>query len=106
MATTTLETAGTAALTAKPRTRPITATRVLLAIFLTITAIVWLFPVLYALLNSFRDYAYTAIHGYVSCARCSCRAASPSSSRGSRSSSTSPCSASSPQRTSCRHRHC
>ena len=29
-------------------------------------ALAWLFPVLWAVLNSFRDYAYTAIHGYVS----------------------------------------
>ena len=66
MAATTLETAGTAALTAKPPKRRVTPTRVLLALFLTVSAIVWLFPVLYALLNSFRDYAYTAQNGYVS----------------------------------------
>ena len=29
-------------------------------------ALLWLFPLLWALLNSFRDYAYTAKNGYVS----------------------------------------
>ncbi|MCA0179832.1 MAG: carbohydrate ABC transporter permease [Actinobacteria bacterium] len=29
-------------------------------------ALVWFFPILYAVMNSFRDYAYTAKHGYVS----------------------------------------
>jgi multiple sugar transport system permease protein len=35
-------------------------------VFLLVVALLWLFPVLWALLNSFRDYAYTAANGYVS----------------------------------------
>ena len=31
-----------------------------------LTALAWLFPVVWALLNSFRDYNYTSVHGYVS----------------------------------------
>ncbi|MGB3684667.1 MAG: carbohydrate ABC transporter permease [Ornithinimicrobium sp.] len=49
-----------------PARRKITFTRVLLYVFLTSMAILWLFPVLWALYNSFRDYAYTAANGYVS----------------------------------------
>jgi multiple sugar transport system permease protein len=40
--------------------------RVRLHVFLSIAAVIWLFPVAWALFNSFRDYAYTAEHGYVS----------------------------------------
>ena len=40
--------------------------RVVLYVFVTLTALAWLFPVLWALLNSFRDYNYTSLHGYVS----------------------------------------
>jgi multiple sugar transport system permease protein len=40
--------------------------RVLLHVFLVVVAVGWLFPVFWAVLNSFRDYAYTAEHGYVS----------------------------------------
>jgi multiple sugar transport system permease protein len=40
--------------------------RVILYVFLTVSALIWLFPVAWAVLNSFRDYAYTAQHGYVS----------------------------------------
>jgi multiple sugar transport system permease protein len=35
-------------------------------VFLSVMALGWLFPVLWAVLNSFRDYAYTSVHGYVS----------------------------------------
>ena len=38
----------------------------MLHVFLCIVALSWLFPLGWAVLNSFRDYAYTAIHGYVS----------------------------------------
>jgi len=38
--------------------------RVVLHVFLWIVALGWLFPIAWAVLNSFRDYAYTAIHGY------------------------------------------
>jgi multiple sugar transport system permease protein len=40
--------------------------RVILHVFLTGMALVWLFPVLWAVLSSFRDYNYTSVHGYVS----------------------------------------
>ena len=40
--------------------------RIALHVFLWIVALGWLFPIFWALLNSLRDYAYTAIHGYVS----------------------------------------
>ena len=48
------------------RKRRITPKRVLLTVFLSLTALVWAFPIIWAILNSFRDYAYTAVHGYVS----------------------------------------
>ena len=35
-------------------------------VFLAAVALVWIFPVGYALLNSFRDYAYTSENGYLS----------------------------------------
>ncbi len=40
--------------------------RVLLHAFLILVAVGWLFPIGWAVLNSFRDYAYTAANGYVS----------------------------------------
>ena len=40
--------------------------RIVLHVFLWIVALSWLFPLGWAVLNSFRDYAYTAINGYVS----------------------------------------
>jgi multiple sugar transport system permease protein len=40
--------------------------RVRLHVLLAIASVVWLFPVAWALFNSFRDYSYTAEHGYVS----------------------------------------
>lgn len=40
--------------------------RILLQIFLMIMALLWLFPLLWALFNSFRDYSYTLQHGYLS----------------------------------------
>lgn len=40
--------------------------RVVVYVFLSVLALLWLFPVLWAILNSFRDYAYTAANGYVS----------------------------------------
>lgn len=42
------------------------ARRVLLHGFLIVMAFLWLFPVLYAVLNSFRDYQYTQQNGYFS----------------------------------------
>lgn len=49
----------------QPR-RAVRPARVLLHVFLLVMALGWLFPVAWAVLNSFRDYAYTAEHGYVS----------------------------------------
>jgi multiple sugar transport system permease protein len=40
--------------------------RPLLYGFLTVLGLIWLFPVLWAVINSFRDYDYTSEHGYVS----------------------------------------
>jgi multiple sugar transport system permease protein len=37
-----------------------------LPLVLTLISLIWLFPLLLALVNSFRDYAYTAKNGYVS----------------------------------------
>ena len=42
------------------------AGRVVLYVFVTLTALAWLFPVVWAVLNSFRDYDYTSVHGYAS----------------------------------------
>jgi multiple sugar transport system permease protein len=62
----------TSTLKGKPTTataatrRPLTPGRVGLQVFLIIVSLLWLFPVLWAVINSFRDYAYTAQHGYVS----------------------------------------
>jgi multiple sugar transport system permease protein len=52
-------TTATAASPGKPR-------RTLLYGFLTVMALTWVFPLAWALLNSFRDYDYTSSHGYVS----------------------------------------
>ncbi|MFN8079657.1 MAG: carbohydrate ABC transporter permease [Kineosporiaceae bacterium] len=48
------------------RRKPLSVARVVLYVFLTVVALAWAFPVLWALLNAFRDYAYTSEHGYVS----------------------------------------
>ena len=48
----------------KPTRTP--ARRIVLHAFLWFVALSWLFPLAWAVLNSFRDYAYTAINGYVS----------------------------------------
>jgi multiple sugar transport system permease protein len=50
----------------RSRARRRKSRRPLLYGFLSVLALVWLFPVLWALLNSFRDYDYTSQHGYVS----------------------------------------
>ena len=38
----------------------------LMPVILTVISLIWLGPILLALVNSFRDYAYTAANGYVS----------------------------------------
>jgi multiple sugar transport system permease protein len=40
--------------------------RTALYAFLTVMAVAWLFPMLWAVFNSFRNYDYTSTHGYVS----------------------------------------
>jgi multiple sugar transport system permease protein len=59
-------TVGTTEAPGRARRRPLTAGRVVLYVFITLTSLVWLFPVLWALYNSFRDYAFTALNGYLS----------------------------------------
>ena len=51
---------------ASVRKRPVRPYRVVLHAVLIVLALLWLFPLLYALLASLRDYSYTAAHGYVS----------------------------------------
>lgn len=46
--------------------RPLTAGRILLQVFLLGMALIWLFPMLWAVFNSFRDYGFTLEHGYFS----------------------------------------
>ena len=65
-ATVTRTPATTGATAAKARRRRLTVGRVVLYVFVVATALAWLFPVVWALLNSFRDYDYTSVHGYVS----------------------------------------
>lgn len=50
----------------KPNKRRMTPARLALHLFLGATALVWVFPVGWALINSFRDYQFTAQNGYVS----------------------------------------
>lgn len=40
--------------------------RIVIYVFVAVMALTWLFPVFWAVLNSFRDYAYTSVEGYVS----------------------------------------
>jgi len=46
--------------------RPGHARRALLYVFLIVLSLVWLFPVVWAILSSLRSYNYTSEHGYVS----------------------------------------
>jgi multiple sugar transport system permease protein len=48
------------------RRKRLTAARIVLQAFLIVTALSWLFPLAWALFNSFRDYNYTATYGYAS----------------------------------------
>ena len=64
-ATTVTRPPATGATTAQARRR-LTPGRVVLYVFVILTALAWLFPVVWALLNSFRDYDYTSTHGYAS----------------------------------------
>lgn len=49
-----------------PKKKDLTVSRAFLNVFLMIVALAWLFPLLWALFNSFRDYSYTSQHGYFS----------------------------------------
>ncbi|NYH45804.1 multiple sugar transport system permease protein [Micromonospora jinlongensis] len=51
---------------APPRRRKLTPLRLLLHGFLIVVALVWLFPIAWAVLTSLRSYDYTAANGYVS----------------------------------------
>ncbi|WP_282004958.1 carbohydrate ABC transporter permease [Propioniciclava sinopodophylli] len=48
------------------RKHKLTPGRVILYVFLTLMALLWLLPMLLALYNSFREFGYTLEHGYVS----------------------------------------
>jgi multiple sugar transport system permease protein len=48
------------------RKRPVSVSRIILHVFLIITALFWLAPVAWAVFTSFRPYADTAKNGYVS----------------------------------------
>jgi len=48
------------------RKKPVTRGRVVVQVFLVLVSLLWVFPLAWAVLNSFRDYAYTAVNGYVS----------------------------------------
>src|SRR5512133_903195 len=64
-ATTVTRPPATGTTTAQARRR-LTPGRVVLYVFVTLTALAWLFPVIWAVLSSFRDYSYTSLHGYAS----------------------------------------
>ncbi|OFT20372.1 carbohydrate ABC transporter permease [Dermabacter sp. HMSC08H10] len=49
-----------------PKKKNLTVSRAFLNVFLMIVALAWLFPLLWALFNSFRNYSYTSQHGYFS----------------------------------------
>ena len=62
-ATTTTQDTPRVAATQRPKRGP---GRIALQVFLIVISLAWLFPLLFAVVNSFRDYAYTAANGYVS----------------------------------------
>jgi multiple sugar transport system permease protein len=64
--TVTASRAGAGGVVAVRTRRRLPAGRLLLRVFLIVTALAWLFPVVWAALNSFRDYDYTSAHGYAS----------------------------------------
>jgi len=51
---------------ARTTRRQLTPQRTVLHVFLAVTALGWLFPLAWAVFNSFRDYNYTSTHGYAS----------------------------------------
>lgn len=66
MSTVALDSSRTVGSAPTTRRKPTTPGRRLLHVFLIVVAATWLFPILWALYNSFRDYHYTALHGYAS----------------------------------------
>lgn len=62
------EVGGPRAVSLAPRSRGAggRGVRVVLSAAMAVIALAWLFPVAWAVLNSFRDYEFTAAHGYVS----------------------------------------
>lgn len=46
--------------------RKVPPARIVLYVFLIGASVLWLFPLLWAVFNSFRDYGYTQTHGYAS----------------------------------------
>lgn len=48
-----------------PHRRP-RGPRIVLHTFLVVVSLIWIFPVAWALYNSFRDYGYTSVNGYAS----------------------------------------
>jgi multiple sugar transport system permease protein len=59
-------TTATSAATRTAQSRRPRGRRILMHVFLWVIAILWLFPIGYALLSSVRTYAYTQEHGYLS----------------------------------------
>ena len=66
MTTTTTSPKDATVVTATTRRKTTTPGRVMLQVFLIVMSLAWLFPVLFAVINSFRDYSYTATNGYIS----------------------------------------
>jgi multiple sugar transport system permease protein len=48
------------------RRKPVRPARVVLQVFLIVMAVGWIFPIVWAVYNSLRDYDYTSLHGYFS----------------------------------------
>jgi len=46
--------------------KPVRPARVVLQVFLIVMAVGWIFPIVWAVYNSLRDYDYTSLHGYFS----------------------------------------
>jgi multiple sugar transport system permease protein len=57
---------GTTASAPQRRRKALSGRRIVLHVFLIVLSLLWLFPLGYAALNSFRDYHYTQAHGYLS----------------------------------------
>ncbi|HET9657346.1 MAG TPA: carbohydrate ABC transporter permease [Kineosporiaceae bacterium] len=63
---TTVGTTSATGTTLELRRQKLSPRRIVLHVFLVIIAVGWLSPLVWAVLNSFRDYRYTSVHGYVS----------------------------------------